>query len=188
MDRNKRLSRTDVRWRTWNGDGLVHLVLTETGRSIIADSVVIGGRDEAFGVRYRLELDLDWRTLRAKAEVVGHDRRVEIRLTGDGHWVDHKGTPLPHLDGAIDVDLAVTPFTNTLPIRRLKLAIGASADIETAYFAFPELVLSRDPQRYTRLSESTYRYESRDSDFTRDLVVDEAGLVVTYPGLFRREI
>jgi hypothetical protein len=187
MSRNEKLSRTDLRWRSWDGDGLVHLVLTETDQLITADSVVIGGRDEPFAVRYRLELDLDWRTLRAEAEIVGHDRRVEIRSVGDGRWVDQEGAPLAHLDGAVDVDLAVTPFTNTLPIRRLNLAVGASADIETAYFAFPELVLSRDPQRYSRLSENTYRYESRDSDFMRDLVVDESGLVVTYPGLFRRE-
>jgi hypothetical protein len=43
-----------------------------------------------------------------------------------------------------------------------------------------------DPQRYTRLADHEYRYESRDSDFERVVTVDEHGLVVTYPGLFAR--
>jgi hypothetical protein len=31
-----------------------------------------------------------------------------------------------------------------------------------------------------------YRYQSRDSDFEREIEVDHDGFVVTYPGLFRR--
>ena len=41
-------------------------------------------------------------------------------------------------------------------------------------------------QRYTNLGGGRYRFESLDDDFTADLTVDEAGLVVDYPGLFRR--
>jgi len=44
-----------------------------------------------------------------------------------------------------------------------------------------------DPQRYTCLEPMRrYRYESLDSDFTREIEVDLDGLVVVYPGLFRR--
>jgi hypothetical protein len=47
--------------------------------------------------------------------------------------------------------------------------------------------MTTDPQRYTCLEPlKRYRYESIDSDFTRDIEVDRSGLVVTYPGLFRR--
>jgi uncharacterized protein len=84
------------------------------------------------------------------------------------------------------VDLSITPFTNTLPIRRLRLSVGESADIATAYLAFPRLTISPDLQRYTRVSSNEYRYESLDSDFVREIVVDSNGLVITYPGLFRR--
>ena len=48
--------------------------------------------------------------------------------------------------------------------------------------------MSADPQRYTRLAERTYRFESLGGGFVRDIEVDEHGLVVTYPGLFRREV
>ena len=51
----------------------------------------------------------------------------------------------------------------------------------------PGLTLTTDRQRYTCLEPGKlYRYESIDSAFTRDIEIDDHGLVVTYPGLFRR--
>ncbi|HVN28269.1 MAG TPA: putative glycolipid-binding domain-containing protein, partial [Candidatus Binataceae bacterium] len=94
----------------------------------------------------------------------------------------------PQLRGAIDVDIAVTPFTNILPIRRLGLSEGQRAEILVVYFQLPQLTVTTDRQRYTRLGNRVYRYESVDSDFTRDIEVDERGLVVTYPDLFRRTL
>jgi hypothetical protein len=85
------------------------------------------------------------------------------------------------------VDLSITPFTNTLPIRRLSLPTGQTAEILAVYIQLPSLAITTDRQRYTCLEAGKrYRYESVDSDFTRDVEVDEHGLVVTYPGLFRR--
>ena len=47
--------------------------------------------------------------------------------------------------------------------------------------------VTTDRQRYTCLEpDRRYRYESLDRDFTREIEVDDDGLVVTYPGLFRR--
>jgi len=49
------------------------------------------------------------------------------------------------------------------------------------------LTVTIDPQRYTCLEPMRrYRYESLDSDFTREIEVDLDGLVVVYPGLFKR--
>ena len=94
---------------------------------------------------------------------------------------------LSKLTGAIDIDLSITLFTNTLPIRRLKLRAGQFAEIVTVYIYMPTLTLTTVPQRYTCLElGKRYWYESLDSDFTRDIEVDGRGLVVTYPGLFHR--
>ena len=90
------------------------------------------------------------------------------------------------LRDAREVDISASPLSNTLPIRRLRLDVGESADIVTAYIRIPELEVTPDPQRYTRISENEYLYESRDSDFRRSLTVDGDGLVVEYPGLFTR--
>ena len=119
--------------------------------------------------------------------MVGENRKIEIAGDGKGNWFDASGKPLPKLNGAIDIDLSASPFTNTLPIRRLKLRAGQSAEIVTVYILVPALTLMTDPQRYTCLEPlKRYRYESIDSDFTREIEVDSRGLVVTYPGLFRR--
>jgi len=91
---------------------------------------------------------------------------------------------IPELDGAIDVDFAFTPATNTLPLRRLGLTVGEHADIDVARVAFPERSIGVARQRYERLSENTYRYSSGDVAVT--LTVSEEGLVVDYPGIWCR--
>lgn len=130
-------------------------------------------------------------TLRATSEweftdiIVRMDgRALDIRRTERGWEVD--GQVRPDLYDAREVDISVSPLSNTLPIRRLRLAVGESADITTAYIRIPELDVTTDPQRYTRIDECEYLYESRDSDFRRSLTVDEQGLIVEYPGLFTR--
>lgn len=90
------------------------------------------------------------------------------------------------LSDAIDLDLAISPFTNTLPIRRLDLAIGEEGDATVAFVSFPDLEVDLDAQRYTRLDEDLYLFESLDSDFSREITVDLDGFVVDYPGLFER--
>jgi hypothetical protein len=134
---------------------------------------------------YMIEADIAWRTRRVLVELKG-GASLEIRSDGDGHWRRADNTPLPELDGCIDPDISVTPFTNTLPIRRLGLGIGDAAEIGVAYILVPELSLRAAPQRYTRLGDRLWRFESLDSGFTADLTVDAEGFVVDYPGLFRR--
>jgi len=111
-------------------------------------------------------------------------RELSLRFADRGWEVD--GEKRPDLAAAREVDISVSPLSNTLPIRRLHLAVGESADITTAYIRVPQLEVTADPQRYTRTAENEYLYESRDSDFHRSLTVDEHGLVVEYPGLFTR--
>ena len=80
----------------------------------------------------------------------------------------------------------MTPFTNTLPIRRLGLKAGQAAEIKVAYVTVPTLALHAAPQRYTRLADTRWRFEGLETNFTADLTVDEDGFVVEYPGLFQR--
>jgi len=176
-----------ARWRDWAGQSLEHLVLREGADAIFAESAILGSADEdPFAAWYRIVCDRAWRVRSATVGLIGDARRIEVEGDGAGYWRDGVGTPLPQLEGAIDIDISVTPFTNTLPIRRLRLKEGQSADIVTVYVELPELTLTTDPQRYTCLERGRYRYESLDSDFVREIEVDGHGLVVVYPGLFRR--
>jgi hypothetical protein len=123
-------------------------------------------------VRYRVEADERWVTRLARVEV--GERVLLLEHDGAGRWL-LGGVPRPDLEGCLDVDLGVTPSTNTLPIRRLG---DAGGELPAAWVGFPELTLERLEQRYTPLGDGRWRYEA--GDFAADLVVDDRGLVVTY--------
>ena len=177
-----------ARWQDWSGKGIEHTIIRWTQVSSTAEGVVIGAvNSEPFAVHYQIRCDGSWTLNYAFIEIIGEQRKVELLSDGRGKWTDASRNALPDLDGAIDVDISATPFTNTLPIRRLRLARGHSAEIRAAYVHVPDLDIVRDPQRYTCLEPlHRYRYESLDSDFVREIEVDTDGLVVTYPGLFKR--
>ncbi len=183
------MSRTVVaRWRDWSGEGLEHLVLQEGSEGIRAEAMVIGAADdEIFAVRYRIACDAGWRVRRLQVGLAGGDRRIDLAGDGAGRWTDRSGAVLPNLAGAVDVDLTATPFTNTLPIRRLGLRNEEAEVIAVVYVEVPALTVTISRQRYTCLEPGRrYRYESLESGFTRDIEVDGDGLVRTYPDFFRR--
>ena len=101
-----------------------------------------------------------------------------------------EGRALTYLDGCEYVDISETPFTNTLPIRRLGLSPGESAEISVAYLDATELQPWPEPQRYACVQTDSdgrlYRFVSLDGGVTVDLPLDADGLVFDYPGLFRR--
>ena len=178
-----------ARWRDWPGTGLQHVVLEQRPDAIVAEAAVLAATDEStsFAAHFRILCDAAWRTRRVRAHVIGDDRRIDLVSHGDARWRDASGAERPDLDGAFDVDFNITPFTNTLPIRRLKLGPGQSTDLRVVYISLPDFIVTTDPQRYTCLDPGrTWRFESLDTDFSREIRVDSDGLVVTYPGLFRR--
>ncbi len=172
---------TDYAWRNLEIDGLERLRLVD-GATVEASSVV----DSAQGrYAYELRADSTWRFRALRVESAAEGRTLEIRSDAAGSWtVD--GAPRGDLEDCIDIDLTVSPFTNTLPIRRLGLGIDDEADVVVAYVSFPDLEVTVEEQRYTRLDDDLYRFESLDSDFTRDIRVDASGIVLDYPGLFER--
>ena len=176
-----------ARWQDWSGSGIEHAVILPSSSGISIDGMVLSGGGDRFAVRYRLGCDSSWTLKDAEIELAGDAGTIRLSSDGHGQWKDGNGKRLHHLDGAIDIDLSVTPLTNTLPIRRLRLAQGKSHDILAAYVHFPDLTVTIDPQRYTCLEPMRrYQYESLDSDFTREIEVDSDGLVLVYPGLFKR--
>jgi hypothetical protein len=82
---------------------------------------------------------------------------------------------------------SLTPFTNSFPIRRAPLAIGEWRQFQMAWIHAPDLTVHPQAQAYTRLAERRYRFENLDgSGFRAELPVDEDGIVLDYPDLFRR--
>jgi hypothetical protein len=129
-------------------------------------------------VEYEVTTDLEWRTSKVYVTLQrGTTRRLEIEHDGHGRWaVD--GVSRPDLDGCLDVDLGITPSTNTLPIRRLTLDIGTKESLAAAWVRFPDLVVEVLPQSYERLASSVHRYRS--DSFEADLKIDPRGVVLRY--------
>ncbi len=192
--------------------GMEHLRLVQREDGIHADGQVIAVVDDVPArVHYHIRCDPVWRVRELRVELldeagfssmddpssvdnpragVNPAPTLHVYADGQGHWAMASGDALPDLDGCIDVDISVTPFTNTLPIRRLALAPGAFQEIVVAYIKVPDITLQPFKQRYTCLNiqeqGGTYRYASIVSGFTADLSVDNEGLVISYPGIFQR--
>lgn len=178
-----------ARWRPVEGDGLEHVTITPEADEIVARGVAIGQREgAAYGVDYTLVCDRDW-TVRAVDLGTTRGMALSLRSDGQGRWSNHDGRPLPEFDGCIDVDLAGSPLTNTLPIRRLDWTAseGRSVRLDMLYVSFDSFVPTRDGQVYACLEAGRrFRYQAADLSFSAELEVDEDGLVLGYPGLFRR--
>jgi hypothetical protein len=135
-------------------------------------------------VRYLVEADRDGLTRRVELELDGGATRRVLLADGAGHWAWEGGPELAEVAGSLDVDLTVTPATNTLPIRRLAdLEVGQAADLLMAWVQFPGLEVLASAQRYQRLAADRWRFTT--GEFQAELLVDPDGLVLDYGGLFR---
>jgi hypothetical protein len=130
---------------------------------------------------YEVLCDARWRTTSAKVQgwLGRHALDIETSVDETGRW-SLNGTHVPETTGCIDVDLNFSPSTNLLPIRRLNLDVGQEADVSAAWLRFPSFRLERLDQRYRRLAERSYKYESAGGSFTAEIEVDDAGFVTRY--------
>jgi len=137
--------------------------------------------DRRYDLRYHVRCDAGWVTRDALVEgMLGRDEvYVTIERDSDDEW-RRDGALVQEVVGCVDVDLGFSPITNTLPIRRLDLAVGASATVRAAWLRFPELELEVLEQVYRRVSKDQYAYESGGGRFRADLTVDASGLVRRY--------
>jgi hypothetical protein len=108
-----------ARWHGWTGQSTEHLVLRERSSDVVADAAIVAATDDGpFAVRYRIVCDSAWRVREVAIMPIGDDYAIELTSDGIGNWLEGTDAPRPDLQGAIDIDLSITPFTNTLPIRR----------------------------------------------------------------------
>ncbi|WP_329088609.1 putative glycolipid-binding domain-containing protein [Streptosporangium sp. NBC_01469] len=141
---------------------------------------------ETWIVGYAIELDASWTT--RSARITGRSasglRHILLEADGVGHWrVD--GTPAPHLDGCLDVDLESSAMTNAFPVHRMGLRVGDRSPAPAAYVRATDLAVERLEQDYVRIadegSRQRYDYSALVFDFACRLVYDESGLVLDYP-------
>jgi hypothetical protein len=89
------------------------------------------------------------------------------------------------LDDADFFDLGWSPLFNSLPVIRDELlASGPAREYVMCWVDVPSLEVNRSGQRYEPLGNGYVRFTA--GEFTADILFDEAGFVVHYPGIASR--
>jgi hypothetical protein len=182
------MSRSVYFWRRTDVEGLERLELLVHPEGVTALGSLICLDAGGFRLEHCWRLDPDWRAQSVVVERWNAQDHGSLRLerAGDGWTVD--GVLRPDLQGAEEPDLSVTPFCNSLPIRRTPEQVGASLALDTAYIDGAALTVVRSSQRYDRKAPGRLRYVDLGvgRGFEADLVVDASGLVLHYEHLFER--
>lgn len=170
-----------ARWNRADGDGSEQVELRWENEGWTVTSEVAGPN-----ISYVLRLSATWSIRQFLLFRDLDDPDLWLGTDGSGRWGELNGAHRPDLDGCRDIDLTVTPFTNTLPIRRLTLDVGDAADIIVATVDTDTLGIVPVRQRYHRVAEHRFAYRNHDSGFETEFDIDPYGLVHDYPGMFTR--
>jgi hypothetical protein len=194
----------EVIWRRVDVAGIEYFRLWESAAGPrLTGTVILADAGAPVRLKYAVACSADWTSRGVHVAITrgpvtrhlkvtaGEDQRwwqsvEEVPRGGEAGRRRLRPVEIPAVAGCRDLDLAFTPATNILPLRRLALAPGESGDLTAAWIRFPDLSVEPLAQRYTRLDERRLRYESRGGAFTAELEIDELGLPVHYPPLWER--
>src|SRR5262249_42290695 len=178
--RGRRSMNRIVVWERLDTVGL-ELATFASGPLQLEGDVIVVENGEPFAVAYRVRCDDQERTASASLRVKqgGVRQQCTLERSSAGRWTLN-GSEMPQLTGLVDVDLSVTPSTNTPPIRRLHLAIGQRAEVTAAWVKLPSLVIVPLRQTYRRVGSYSYEYEAPELDFAAELECDDDAVIRTY--------
>jgi hypothetical protein len=193
-----------IAWVKTAGTGLEFADVAIDERRMRATGVAIGSDPLPYRLDYTFASRSRYLTKWIEVEAHGQGWHRSLRLRRDkagewdAEWETHGEALLPPptgdmtaLHAALDCDLALSPLTNTMPVlRHGLLRSGGPVELLMAWISVPDLSVIPSRQRYTfvRTDElvSVVRYESESRDFVAEIVFDDDGLVVEYPGIGHR--
>lgn len=178
-----------ARWSTWDGADEENLDVRWENEGWTVSGIV--GRER---VQYIVRLNATWQMRQFLLFRDLEEADLWLATDGGARWGEVNGAHRVELDGCYEIALACTPFTTTLPIRRLPLHVGDTADLAVALIDVETLDVRPVRRRYTRLGERLWSVTDLGHDGSDDgsgndsmeLEVDQYGLVVDEPGRFRR--
>lgn len=184
--------KTMLTWRGIGAERLEQVRVTVTGKRVKAYGRIIAAAtetQEAFSASYDLITNDAGLTKRLSLHLVraGGDAQISITRDGQDTWLvqSARGTERSDFGGAQDVDLALSPFLNALPIRRFGLqnADTAPVSVPVAYLYLPSGEVSAKTLEYTP-TNAGIDIISPVAETT--ITVDDKGFVLNYPGLAER--
>ena len=170
-----------VRWQTWDGEGDETVTLRWENEGWTALGEVTRER-----VSYVIRLSATWQIRQFLLFRDQDEPDLWLGTDGSGRWGEMNGAHRPDLDGCTDIDLHATPFTNSIPIRRLQLDSGDAAEISAALIDVDTLGVIPVQQRYEHLPTGEWRKVHVKTGTAIDFRVDRYGLVHDEPDRFRR--
>ena len=174
-----------VRWATWDGTAEENLDVRWENEGWTVSGVV--GRER---VQYIVRLNATWQMRQFLLFRDLEEADLWLATDGTARWGEMNGAHRVELDGCYDVALSCTPFTTTLPIRRLPLHVGDTAELSVALVDVETLEVRPVRRRYTRLDERRWAVTDLEDDAPSseplEVEVDQFGVVVDEPGRFRR--
>lgn len=177
---------TNILWTGREYYSLENCLINITTMGAEINSVIVGEyRKKIYRVEYTIRTSQNWETqfFEIHGQHNNHRDHFIFESDGNGNWKT-LGKASQQFQGCIDIDIPVTPFTNTLPVNRLKLEPGEERQIEVIYIDILERQITRVKQKYKRIATTAYHYENVPNDFEAKIEVDEMGFVVDYPALF----
>lgn len=170
-----------VRWQAWDGDGDETVTLRWENEGWTAIGEV--GRE---AVSYVLRLSAFWQVRQFLLFRDSDEPDLWLGNDGTNRWGELNGAHREDLDGCTDLDLHITPFTNSIPIRRLQLDAGDAAEITVAMIDVETLGVIPVKQRYEHQAPGLWRKTHVKTGTSIDFKVDDFGLVQDEPDFFRR--
>lgn len=179
---------TNLLWTGREYYSLENCLVTTTDLGSEINSVIIGSyRGKIYRVEYQIKTNRNWETVFLDLFSQHSSQRQHFKFEGDGkgNWMVN-GRQADEFKNCIDIDIPLTPFTNTLPIKRLRLLVEEEQQIKVIYCDLLEKEIKPVIQKYICLSETSFHYENVPNDFEATITVDDDGFVVDYPKLFVR--
>ncbi|MBV1892872.1 MAG: putative glycolipid-binding domain-containing protein [Ilumatobacteraceae bacterium] len=170
-----------ARWQTWDRADNEALTLRWENEGWTATGEV--GRE---AITYVIRLTATWQVSQFLLFRDLDEPDLWLGTDGAGRWGEMNGAHRPDIDGCFDIDLTCTPFTNSLPIRRVRLNVGDSTDVIAATINVETLGVTPVRQRYRRLTPRRFEHQNLHTGLTTEFDIDEYGLLHDYPDNFRR--
>ncbi|MEO3413410.1 putative glycolipid-binding domain-containing protein [Roseovarius sp. CAU 1744] len=179
-----------VRWRALEheGDDTCRLSRVDHGWLLVGHSR-FRDADGFAALDYVVRCDARWRTLGADIAGRHGTREISLRLERNTDGWLLNGDPQPQVVGADDIDLAFTPATNLMPLRRVMEAPTPRLDTRAAWLRYPNCDLRPLDQTYDAgQSAELVSYRAEQTGYATQLCVDHSGFVTLYPGLWEGEV
>lgn len=177
-------------WENNEFFGIEYMELSFLNNKIDVDSTVIRIENNIpYKINYNISLDTNWVVKKLHIDIADSNKSLNISSNGKGQWFDIKGNSIHELEGAIDIDISCTPFTNSLPINRFEWDHNTSKKFEMAFISIPDMTYKKVKQSYTLIKDTieNREFQYKSGTYETKIEVDINGLVIAYPGVFTRK-